>query len=320
MGAHHAGVRVPEQPTHPRPTTRRPGQRLDDRRPAVGEELIAIPPPPHEVDRVTVTRRGQHARQGVVVHTSVHQRADRVALGPRPEAGRPIATLELREEPVPDRALTGLPDPEGRSHQRQELLAVRCPDRRRTDTPRAGEGSSTVERSTSNTCRNPITATRSGRRHAKSTNTCGSCPPSSPRSTHRTSGIRSARCSIPASLRARCPRRPIAARSCGQSSPACPTDNRRVPSSARDRPSQHLREGRQVDHRRATQISREGADKAGHGQHRTTIAKTGRAQRPKPAQQTTQRPPPEHTIHIENHAMGIAARHHQDSSRNPVNL
>ena len=140
LRAHHAGVGVPEQPTHPRPTTRRPGQRLDDRRPAVGEELIGIRPPPHELDRVTVARRGQHSRQGVVVHTSVHQRADRVALGPRPEAGRPIAALELREEPVPDRALPGLPDPESRSHQRQELLAVRCPDHCRTDGTPARRG------------------------------------------------------------------------------------------------------------------------------------------------------------------------------------
>ena len=79
----------------------------------------------------------------------------------------------------------------------------------------------------------------------------------------------------------------------------------------RHRPSQHLRKGGQVDHPRAAQIRREGADKTGHGQHRTTIAKTGRAQRPKPPQHSTQRPPPEHSIHIENHAMGIAARHHQ---------
>ena len=139
LRAHHAGVGVPEQPAHPRPTTCRPGQRLDDRRPAVGEELIGIAPPPHELDRVAVARRGQRSRQGVVVHTSVHQRADRVALGPRPEAGGPVAALELREEPVRDRTLTGLPDPESRSHQRQELLAVRCPDHGRTDGARGPE-------------------------------------------------------------------------------------------------------------------------------------------------------------------------------------
>ena len=36
--------------------------------------------------------------------------------------------------PVPDRPLTGLPDPESRSRQRQQLLTVRCPNHRRTDT------------------------------------------------------------------------------------------------------------------------------------------------------------------------------------------
>ena len=62
LRSHHVGVRVPQQSAHLRPTTGRPGQRLDDRRPAVGEELIGIGPPPHELDRVAVARRGQDCR------------------------------------------------------------------------------------------------------------------------------------------------------------------------------------------------------------------------------------------------------------------
>ena len=55
----HARVGVPEQPAHPRPTTCRPGKRLADRRTLVDEELIGIPPPPHELDRVAVARLGK---------------------------------------------------------------------------------------------------------------------------------------------------------------------------------------------------------------------------------------------------------------------
>jgi hypothetical protein len=73
LGAHHTCMGVPQQPTHPRPATRRPGQCLANRRPAVGEKLIGIPPPPHELNRVAVARRRQDLRQGVVVYTSVHE-------------------------------------------------------------------------------------------------------------------------------------------------------------------------------------------------------------------------------------------------------
>ncbi len=311
LRAHHTGVGAPEQPAHPRSTTRRPRQRLDDRRPALGEELIAIASPPHDVDRAAVTRRGQHARQGVVVHTSVHQRADRVALGPRPEAGRAIAALELREEPVPDRALTRLPDPESRSHQRQELLAVRRPDHRRTDASpdrsrqidlRAIHVEHLPQPDHRNTVR---AAVREIDEHPRVV------PPIIPEE-HPPHGRHPVREMFDSGKLARptAPddpsRREAAARRHQRPRRITVTSQQ-----ARDRPSQHLRKGGQVDHRRAAQIRRDGADKPGHGQHRTTIAKTGRAQRPKPPQQTTQRPPPEHTIHIENHAMGIAARHRQ---------
>ena len=201
LRAHHTGVGVPEQPAHPRSTTGRPGQRLDHRRPALGEELIAIASPPHEVDRVTVTRRGQHARQGLVVHTSMHQRTDRVALGPRPEAGRPLPRSKSERNQSPTDPSRGCPIPRAARTNGNSSSPFGAPTTAAPTPPRTGEDRSIFARSTSNTCRNPITATRSGRRHAKSTNTCGSCPPSSPRSTHRTPGIRSARRSIPASLR-----------------------------------------------------------------------------------------------------------------------
>ena len=200
LRAHHAGVGVPQQPTHPRPPTGRPGQRLADRRAAVGEELIGIPPPPHELDRVAVARRSQRPRQCVVVHASVHQRADGVALGPCPEAGSRIAALELGEEPVRDRTLPGLPDPESGSHQRQELLAVRRPDHGRAAGTRARRQID-LRPSTSNTCRNPSPQHGPGGGARNRRIPAGRCPPSSPRSTHRTFGIRSARSSIPASLR-----------------------------------------------------------------------------------------------------------------------
>ena len=128
LRADDAGVGVPQQPPYLRSPSGRPGQRLAHRRSAVEEELIGIRPPPHELDRVAVARRRQGARQGVVVHASVHQRADGVALGPCTETGGRIAPLELGEEPVRDRAGPGLSDPESGAHQREELLAVRCPD------------------------------------------------------------------------------------------------------------------------------------------------------------------------------------------------
>ena len=309
LRSHPARVCVPQQPTHPRSPTGRPGQRLADRGPAVGEQLIGIRTPPHELDRVALARRGQDCGQGVVVHTSVHQRADRVALGPRPEAGGPVAAFELRQEPVRDRTLPGLPDPESRSHQRQQLFAVRCPDHGRADgAPGPGRQIDLrtvyVDHLPQRDHRDTIPpAVREIDEHLRV------MPPvvAEEHPPHVRHPIRQA--FHPGQLA--CPAAPD--HPLRREAPARRHQRaRRIAvtyEQVRDRPRQHDRKNGHVEHRRIVQIGRKSADQTGHGQHRTAISKAGRAQGPEPSQKTTQRPHPQHTVHIEDHTMGVPARH-----------
>src|SRR6185312_11476693 len=64
-------------------------------------------------------------------------------------------------------------------------------------------------------------------------------------------------------------------------------------------------------HRRAVQIGRQGADETGHGQRRTSIPETRGAEGAKPRHLTPRRRQPEHAVHVEDHAVGVAGGHRE---------
>jgi hypothetical protein len=278
---HQAGVGVPEQPVHPRAATCCRAECLDDRGSVVGEELVGIAPPPDELHRVAVARRGQRFRQRVEVHTPVHQRANGVALGPRAEAGGSVAALELGEEPVRDGALTRLSEAEGRSHQREELLGVRRPDHCRTDGVRGPGGRCDsrpvdVVHLAQRDHRDPArVVVREIEEHLRVV--LSVVPDEHPSHVRRLLGelLEAGQLAPPASSEEPPGDEAVAGRQ---------ERARRIAVSReqiRDRPAHEYREVGHVVHRRVVQIGRERPDEAGHGQHRTSISKSGRAQGPK---------------------------------------
>ena len=172
LRAHHAGVSVPQQPPHLRPTTGRPGQRLDDRRPAVGEEL--------DRHRPATPRTGPSRRRPPRPGLSPRRRSTRV----RAPAGGPCCPRSTPGGGWPHcrartpRGTSPRPSPPAAGRSREPLAPTAGAPRR--SVPRPGRHRRLLGtrddrlifgRSTSSTCRNAITATRSRRRCAKSTNT-----------------------------------------------------------------------------------------------------------------------------------------------------
>jgi hypothetical protein len=191
---------VPQQAPHLDSAFRCPAQRCADGRSVIGQQLIGIPSPTHEVDRVPLARRRQGFRQGLVVHAAVQQRTCRVGDGPGPQSGGGVASLDVRQNQSATEPSRGGPTPRAARASGSCSSPLGAPTTAAAQEP-SGRYALTLARSTSSTCRSAINATRSRWRRARSTNTRGSWPPSSPTSRQQSSGLRSTRRSIAAVLR-----------------------------------------------------------------------------------------------------------------------
>ena len=107
------------------------------------------------------------------------------------------------------------------------------------------------------------------------------------------------------------PEQPIAARSCGQSSPACPTDSRHVRAGlVIGRPAPSGRPSRRTPARYPDQPTGHGQDGAWPASNDDREDSSCAGPEAAPSRRP-QRPQPEHTVHIEDHAMGIAGGHRE---------
>ena len=241
----------------------------------------------------------------------MHEGTRRVALGPRPEAGGLVAAFELREEPVRGGTLAGLSDPDSGSHQRQELLAVGCPHHGRADgavrarrqvDPRTVDVEHLPQRDHRDAI--PI-AVREIDEHVRVVPTVIT-EEHPPQVRHPIRQVFDPSELPRPTATEHPPRREAPARRQQRAGRVAITFEQ-----GRDRLGQHDREGRQVEHRRAVQIGRQGADETGHGQRRTAIPETRGAEGAKPRQLTPRRPQPEHAVHVEDHAVGVAGGHRE---------